>query len=186
MKKVVIGISGASGTALAVCLLSELKKIPGVETHLIYTRGAELTARYEREEGIGEAIELADVCYDNEDLGAAAASGTFETEGMIVIPCSMKTAAGIAHGYSDNLLLRAADVTVKEQRRLVLAVRETPLSPIHLENMLYLSRIPQVCILPAVLTYYNKPVTIQDMERHIVGKILKRFDLETEGFRTWQ
>jgi len=129
---------------------------------------------------------LADVVYENDDLGASIASGTFETDGMIIVPCSMKTVAGIACGYTDNLLLRAADVMLKEQRKLVLAVRETPFSPIHLENMLKLSRIPGVSILPLMLTYYNHPATIEDMERHIVGKLLQRFGIEAEGFRRWK
>lgn len=184
--RIVVGISGASGLPLAVCLLKELQKQPEIETHLIYTKGAELTAKCECKCSMEEIRALADVCYDNENTGASVASGTFPTRGMIVLPCSMKTLSGIAHGFSENLLLRAADVTVKEQRKLVLAVRETPLSPIHLDNMLLLSRLSNVYIMPPVLTYYNDPVTVEDMERHIVGKILQRFDIEMKGFRTWK
>lgn len=218
-KRIVVGISGASGIPLAVRVLEELSRAENIETHLVYTRGAELTAEYEycvpkrpsdsmesrqgdlsgrrcrsgqsstaaQPAGIIDKMRaLADVVYENGDLGASIASGTFETEGMIIVPCSMKTVAGIACGYTDNLLLRAADVMLKEQKKLVLAVRETPLSPIHLENMLKLSRIPGVSILPLMLTYYNHPVTIEDMERHIVGKLLQRFGIEAEGFCRWK
>lgn len=184
-KRIIVGITGASGIPLAVRLLKELKKLPEVETHLVYTKGAEMTAEFECGCNMEEIRVLSDVCYDNENVGAAIASGTYHTEGMIVLPCSMKTVSGIAHGFSDNLLLRAADVTIKEQRRLILAVRETPLSPIHLENMLGLSRLTNVSIMPPVLSYYHLPMTVEDMERQLVGKILSRFHIEMEGFQTW-
>ncbi len=186
MKRIVVGISGASGIPLAVCLLKELKKIDDVETHLVYTKGAEETARYESDLDMRDIRELADVCYDRDDIGAAISSGTFRTEGMIVLPCSMKTLSGIANGFSENLLLRAADVTIKEKRKLVLAVRESPLSPIHLENMLKVSRLENVTIMPPVLEYYSKPQDLADMERQIVGRILRCFDLEMEGFEAWK
>ena len=128
---------------------------------------------------------LADAVYDNRDIGAAIASGSFPTEGMIVLPCSMKTAAGIAHGYSDNLLLRAADVTIKEQRPLVLVPREAPLSKIHLDNLAYLAAVPGVFILPPVLSYYHHPRTLEEMEQQIVGKILSRFGIETADYHIW-
>ncbi|MCD7746528.1 MAG: UbiX family flavin prenyltransferase [Lachnospiraceae bacterium] len=191
MKRIVVGISGASGFPLAVCLLKELKKIPGIETHLVFTYGAELTAKQESGLNAEQIRALADVCYENSNIGAAIASGTFLTEGMIILPCSMKTVSGIAHGFSENLLLRAADVTIKERRNLVLAVRETPLSPIHLENMLTLSRLQNVYIMPPMVTYYmkenaeNEPLQVTDMERHIVGKLLQPFGIEMEGFRRW-
>ncbi len=186
MKRIVVGISGASGTPLAVTLLKEMKKIDGVESHLVYTKGAERTARYESNLDMDEIRDLADVCYDAEDIGAAIASGTFKTEGMIVVPCSMKTLSGIANGFSENLLLRAADVTIKEHRNLVLAVRESPLSSIHLENMLKVSRLQNVTIMPPVMTYYNGPQSLEDMERHMAGKMLGCFDIEMEGFKTWK
>ncbi|MCC8106523.1 MAG: UbiX family flavin prenyltransferase [Clostridiales bacterium] len=190
MKGIVIGISGASGFPLAVCLLNELKKMPEIETHLVFTYGAELTAKQESGFEPEQIRALADVCYDNYNIGAAIASGTFLTEGMIVLPCSMKTLSGIAHGFSDNLLLRAADVTIKEQRKLVLAVRETPLSPIHLENMLAVSRLHNVFVMPPVVTYYmngndKEPISVHDMERHMVGKMLQPFGIEMEGFQRW-
>ncbi len=185
MKRIVVGISGASGFLLALCLLKELKRNPEVETHLVFTHGAELTAKYESNYDAADICALADVSYENDNIGAALASGSFRTDGMIIVPCAMKTLSGIANGYSDNLLLRAADVTIKEQRRLVLAVRETPLSPIHLENMLKLSRIPGVFIMPPLLTYYHEPESIADMERQIVGRLLQPFGIETEDFRRW-
>lgn len=184
--RLVIGISGASGFPLAVRLLEELKKKPEVETHLVYTHGAELTAKLESGYEAERLRALATVCYDNQDIGAAIASGTFVTAGMIVLPCSMKTVGGIANGYSENLLLRAADVTIKEQRKLVLSVRESPLSPIHLENMLKLSRIPGVFLMPPVLSYYHAPESIADMEGQIVGRLLQPFGIETEGLRRWE
>ncbi len=186
MKRVVVGISGASGTPLAIRLLKELQKMEDVESHLVYTRGAKLTAGYESPLSVSEIRALADVCYSKNDVGAAISSGTFKTAGMIVVPCSMKTLSGIANGFSDNLLLRAADVTIKEHRPLVLAVRESPLSSIHLKNMLSLSKLQNVTILPPVLTYYNQPVTLEDMERQLVGKMLACLDIEMQDFQEWQ
>ena len=121
---------------------------------------------------------------DNQDLGAALASGSFKTLGMAVVPCSMKTLAGIHSGYSDNLLLRAADVTLKERRRLVLVARECPLSPVHLRNMYELSQMGAV-ILPPVLSYYHKPETLEEMTGHVVGRIMDQLGMEYEGFRRW-
>ncbi|MCD8361847.1 MAG: UbiX family flavin prenyltransferase [Lachnospiraceae bacterium] len=183
--RMIVGISGASGFPLAVCLLKELKTKQDVETHLVFTSGAELTARQEYGMEPDEIRELADVNYNNHDIGAAIASGSFLTDGMIILPCSMKTVAGIADGYSDNLLLRAADVTIKEQRKLVLAVRDTPMSSIHLENMLKLSRLPNVFLMPPLVTYYQRPQSMEDMERQIVGRLLQPFGVEMEGFRRW-
>ena len=125
---------------------------------------------------------LASRCHALDDIGAAIASGTFKTEGMVVVPCSMKTVAGIAHGYSQNLLLRAADVVIKERRKLVLVARESPLSTIHLNNMLLLANAG-IVILPPVLTYYHRPATIQEMTAHIVGKVLDVFGIELRGFQ---
>ncbi|MCG6282850.1 UbiX family flavin prenyltransferase, partial [Vibrio diabolicus] len=116
--------------------------------------------------------------------GASIASGTFRVEGMVVVPCSMKTLSGIAHGYSDNLLLRAADVNIKERRKLVLVARETPLSKLHLNNMLAATEYGAI-IMPPMLTYYNHPKSIEDMENHIVGKILHEFGLESSHYKRW-
>ena len=181
-QRLVIGISGASGAPLAVDLLKALKPT-NVETHVVVTRGGILTLREEC--GMDSVADLADVIYDNHDIGAGPASGSFRTMGMIVIPCSMKTAAGIHSGYSDNLLLRAADVTLKERRKLVLVARETPLSTIHLRNLYELSQMGAI-IVPPVLSYYQKPGTLEDMNRHIVCKVLDQFSVETADFRRWE
>lgn len=185
MKKIVVGISGASGIPLTIRLLQELREIPDIETHLVMTKGAEMTIQQETKMSVKEICELADTIYENENIGAAIASGTFETEGMIVVPCAMKTIAGIAHGYSDNLLLRACDVTLKEQRKLLLIARETPFSPIHLDNMAYLSKLQNVMIMPPMLTYYNHPSSLEDMETHMVGKMMRQFGLKINGFKPW-
>ena len=135
-KRLAIGMSGDSGAPLTVELLRQLREYhPEVETHLIVTRGAELTLAQETDVSLEQLRSLAGVCHSNSNIGAAPASGSFKTVGMIVVPCSMKTVAGIVSGYSDNLLLRAADVTMKERRKLVLVAREAPLSTLHLRNL---------------------------------------------------
>lgn len=183
-KRIIVGISGASGIPIAVEVLKQLKNVPEIETHLIYTRGAEMTIPLETESSLGDIINLADVVHDNANIGAGPASGTFRTMGMIVVPCSMKTLAGIVSGYSDNLLLRAADVTLKERRKLVLVTRECPFGTIHLRNMYEASQLGAV-ILPPVLSYYNHPASLEDCTRHIAGKILDQFELEPEGMKRW-
>lgn len=182
-KRIIIGVSGASGAGLAAGLLEALGEQEDIETHLVVTRGAELTMADE-EMPPARLQELADRVYDINDLGASISSGTYRTMGMVVIPCSVKTVAGINSGYSDNLLLRAADVTIKEQRKLVLVVRETPLSPIHLKNMLGLSQMG-VVIMPAMMSFYNSILTAQDMKEHLIGKILDQFGLEHPGYKRW-
>jgi 4-hydroxy-3-polyprenylbenzoate decarboxylase len=184
MRKIIVGISGASGAPIAVELLKQLKKQECIEVHLVCTKGAELTIAQETELDIGEVCGLAEVVYDNYNIGAAIASGSFKTDGMIVVPCSMKTLAGIVSGYSDNLLLRAADVVLKERRKLVLVPRECPLSNIHLRNMYEVSQAGAV-IIPPMLSYYNNPKSVDDCTRHIVGKILDQFDLEGEEYHRW-
>lgn len=186
MKRIVVGISGASGMPLAVRLLQELHDNKDVEVHLVITRGAKLTIAQECRTSLDKIEQLADVVYDQSHIGASIASGTFQTDGMIVIPCSMKTVAGIAHGYSDNLLLRACDVMIKEQRQLILVARETPLSPIHLDNLAYLSKLSNIIIMPPMMSYYQCPQTIEDMEIHLIGKILARFDIEVNNFKRWK
>ena len=186
MDRLVIGITGASGSRLACRLIARLKELGCCEVHAVATDGARLTASTEAPEMFAEALGMADRVYDNSAIGEAIASGTFETLGMVVAPCSMKTAAGIASGYSDNLLLRAADVTIKEQRPLVLLARETPMSPIHLRNLSTLAQISSVCVLPPMLTYYHQPQSIEDMEDQIIGKVLDRFGLEHPAFTRWE
>jgi len=183
-KRIVIGMSGASGAILGIELLQMLQSYPGVESHLVISQGAEKTILHETKYTLQDVVDMADVAYPIENIGASIASGTFKAEGMIIVPCSMKTLAGIACGYSDNLLLRAADVTIKEKRKLILVARESPLSPIHLKNMCTLSDYGAT-IMPPMLTYYNKPTSIEDMNRHIIGKILNCFGLEMAGFNRW-
>ena len=130
--------------------------------------------------------ELADHVLEPGEIGALPASGSFRTEGMLIVPCTMKTVAGICAGYADNLILRAADVTIKEQRTLVLAARETPLSSIHLRNLYELSRIPGVRIIPPMLTFYHKPESIDDMVYHTAAKLLEPFGIEAKEYRRWK
>jgi len=184
VNRLVIGISGASGADIGISLLEILRDLRDWESHLVISRGGERTIALEARYDAGHVRELANKFYPCDDTGAAIASGTFKTAGMIIAPCSMKTLAGIACGYSENLLLRAADVTIKEGRPLVLVVRESPLSAIHLKNMLELARMG-VAIMPAMLSYYNKPRDLDDMTRHIAAKSLDRFGIEVKGFKRW-
>lgn len=183
-KRLVIGMSGASGAILGITLLTILKDYPEWESHLVISRGAELTIQDETDYTIEHVKNLADKVYDIYNIGDRLASGTFKTEGMVIIPCSMKTVAGVATGYSDNLLLRAADVTLKEGRKLILVARESPLSLIHLRNMTACAEAGAM-ILPPMITYYNKPLSIDDMNKHIVAKILDKFGIEVKGFKRW-
>lgn len=185
MKRIIVGLSGASGIPLAMKLLEQLRKY-NCEIHLVVSNGSLMTLGYESNKTVNDLKKMCDYYYNNDFIGASIASGTFKNEGMIIIPCSMKTVAGITHGYSDSLILRAADVMIKEKRKLVLVTRESPLSPIHLDNLAYLSKIANITILPPMMTYYNQPKTIDDMENHIVGKILNVFDIEMKEFKRWK
>lgn len=183
-KRMVLGISGASGVILGIELLKSLRENPEWEMHLVVSKGAEETILLETGYKPVEVMGMAHKAYGFDEIGSSIASGTFKTEGMVIVPCSMKTVAGIASGYSENLLLRAADVTLKEGRKLLLVARECPLSAIHLRNMLTLAELGAI-IMPPMLTYYNKPQGIEDLNRHIVGKILDRFGIEPYGFKRW-
>jgi len=183
-KRLVVGMTGASGAPIGIELLQAMKHFPDWETHLVISEGARLTIEQETEMKFEDVAALATRCYRLGDVGASIASGTFKTQGMVIVPCSMKTLAGVATGYSDNLVLRAADVVIKERRKLVLVARESPLSPLHLRNMQTVGDLGAI-ILPPVLTFYNRPSSIQDMTRHIVGKILDVFDLEMPNFKRW-
>lgn len=183
-KRLIIGISGASGAPLAVEVLKQLKKHPEIETHLVITRGAEMTLHSETDVPVETLRGFASVYHPNDEIGACIASGSFRTMGMIVVPCSMKTAAGIHSGYSDNLLLRAADVCLKERRKLVLVARESPLSTIHLRNLYELSQMGAV-ILPPMLTYYQRPEQVSDCTRYTAQRILSQFGLDDEDYE-WQ
>ncbi len=185
-KRLVIGISGASGASLAIRLLHAMR-VHGEdwETHLVCSDAARRTIEHETPHSQEEVQTMADVAHDIGNVGASIASGSFKTEGMVVIPCSMKTLAGIAHGYADNLLIRAADVTLKERRKLLLLTRETPLHMGHLNNMVTAASIGAV-IMPPVMTHYIKPETVADLEWHIVGKALNEFGLELPQYKRWQ
>ncbi len=182
-KRLVVAMTGASGSALALAFLRQLRTCPEWETHVVLSRGAKITMEYELPGGERDLLALADQVYDNGNIGAAIASGSFPTAGMVVIPCSMKTVAGIHSGYSDNLVLRAADVTLKEGRPLVLVPRETPFSPIHLRNLYELSMMG-VAVVPPMMTFYNGPQTVDDMVGHLVGKVLDRLGIPTD-YRRW-
>lgn len=182
-ERLLIGISGASGAPLAVELLQALRETE-VETHLMITKGGERTLSMETGLALEEVKALADVCYHIDDLGAPPASGSWPNLGMVVIPCSMKTAAGIHSGYSDNLLLRAADVTLKEGRKLVLVAREAPLSTIHLRNLLELSQWGAV-ILPPAVSFYSWPESLADMTRQLAGRVASQFGLSLPSYRRW-
>jgi len=181
--RLVVGISGASGAIYGIRTLETLRSLK-VETHLVMTEAAEETIRIETDRRVSDVASLATETYKVGDLTAKPSSGSFRTDGMIVVPCSMKSLAGIASGYADNLLLRAADVTLKERRPLVLAVRETPLTLIHLENMVTVARAGAV-VLPAMPAFYHRPKTMDDLVNHVVGRILDSFGIEHELYGRW-
>ncbi|MEM3833027.1 MAG: UbiX family flavin prenyltransferase [Thermoprotei archaeon] len=182
--RLVVGISGASGVIYGIRLLQVLKDL-NIETHLIMTNAAKETIRLETGYQISEVESLATRSYNINDIAAPMSSGSFKFDGMIIIPCSMKTLAGIATGYTSNLLLRAADVTLKERRPLILVIRETPLTTIHIRNMLIVARAGGI-ILPAMPGFYHNPKTLQDMIDFIVGKILDQLGLEHNLYERWQ
>ena len=185
-KRIVVGASGASGMPLLIQCLKLIREAEEYSSALIMTEGAKLTLAQETDVSIEDVEDLADEVFSPVDIGAGPASGTWQTSGMLVVPCSMKTLAGIHAGYAENLLLRAADVTIKEQRTLVLAVRESPLSPIHLRNMQELSMAPGVRIIPPMLTYYHKPQTIDEMTYHMAAKLVAPFGIEAPEYRRWE
>lgn len=185
-KRIIVGATGASGIPILLKCLKQIQEQPDYESCLIMSDSAKLTLTQEVEDTIEEVYRLADHVLESGDTGAGPASGSFRTEGMLIVPCSMKTIAGIHSGYADNLILRAADVTIKEHRPLVLAARETPLSYIHLRNLQELSMLPGVRIIPPMLTFYHHPDTIQDMVNHIAAKLLEPFGIETKEYRRWK
>jgi 4-hydroxy-3-polyprenylbenzoate decarboxylase len=181
--RLIVGISGASGVIYGVRLLQALKKLP-VETHLVMTRTAEVTLAHETDLKVSDVRRLADVAFRIDDLAAAISSGSYRTIGMIVVPCSMRSLGEIAHGITSNLLTRAADVVLKERRRLVLVARETPLHAIHLRNMATLAEMGAI-IAPPVPAFYNRPKTLDDVVDHTVGRVLDLFDLDTGKVKRW-
>lgn len=177
-----IAITGASGIILAVKLLEKLK-IKDIKTELIISKVAEKIIKIESEYKIEDIRKLADKNYNADDLTAPPASGSYKVNAMIIIPCSMKTLASIANGYADNLITRAADVMIKENRKLILVVRESPFSAIHLENMLKLSKLG-VLIAPPIPSYYIKPKNIDELNEYFVGRILDHVGIES-GIKRW-
>lgn len=185
MRRIIIGISGASGSAYGYMALQALRAIGGVETHLIVSDAARRTIELELDVR-AEAFEaLADVVHRDDDLAAAVSSGSFITDGMLVIPCSMKSASAIAYSMNDNLLVRAADVCLKERRKLVLIVRETPLHLGHLRTLAQLAEIGAV-ILPPIPAMYANPQSVDDIVAHTVGKALDQFGISNELFKRWK
>lgn len=183
--RLIVGVSGASGAPLALELLRQLRsRQPEIEVHLILSRSGALTLRQECGLTPEDLRGLVHSLHQNDDIGAAPASGSFRTLGMIVVPCSMKTVAGIVSGYSDNLLLRAADVTLKERRKLVLAARESPLGTIHLRNLYEASRLGAI-IAPPVPAWYRHPQTMDDCVKQMASRLLSQFDLEGDGYQ-WE
>lgn len=183
-KRLVIGISGASGVIYGVRMLELLKKTD-IETHLVMSKSAEMTLVYETDMKPKEVRALASVNHPASDIGASISSGSFKTMGMIIAPCSIKTMSEIATGVTSSLVSRAADVVLKEKRRLVLAVRETPLHGGHLRTMTTLADIGAI-VAPIVPAFYNKPKTVDDIVNHTIGRLLDFFDIETKLVKRWE
>ncbi|MDN5346467.1 MAG: flavin prenyltransferase [Clostridia bacterium] len=181
--KLVVAMTGATGVVYGIRLLEALRDM-GVETYLVLSRWAEETIRLETKYDPAAVRLLASHTYDEDNLVAPIASGSFLHQGMVIIPCSMKTLAGIAHGYAANLIQRAADVTLKEQRKLILVTRETPLNPIHLENMLKLARLGAL-IMPPLPSFYNRPQSIGEIIDQFVGRILDHLDIANPLVKRW-
>lgn len=179
----IVAITGASGVVYGKRLLEVLKE-KKVETHLIVSKVAERVIQHELKMGKKEVEKLASHVYDADDLDAPLMSGSFHTDSMIIIPCTMKTLAGIVHGYSDNLILRAADVTLKERRKLIVVPRETPLGVVHLRNMLEAAKLG-VLMVPAMPAFYHKPKKIDDLIDFVVGRVLDCLGLEHKLFERW-
>ncbi|HLX02859.1 MAG TPA: UbiX family flavin prenyltransferase [Trinickia sp.] len=184
-RRLIIAITGATGAIYGVRLLETLRRTGGVETHLLISGAGWLNIQHELQLSKDDIHPLADVVHSVRDVGASIASGSFATDGMIVAPCSMKTLASIAHGLSDNLITRAADVTLKERRRLVLMVRETPLNLAHLRNMTAVTEMGGV-IFPPLPAFYNNPASIDEMVDHTVARVLDMFAIGTPHAPVWQ
>ena len=184
MRRLIVGMTGSTGAIFGVRFLEALKAAGGVESHLIVSKWAQRTIEHETNYTLEQVRALAGVVHSPGDMGATLSSGSFLTEGMVVIPCSVRTLAGIAQGVGDHLVHRAADVILKERRKLVLVVRETPLSEVHLENMLKLSRMG-VTMLPPMPAFYNHPQSIDDLVNHTVGRVLDQFGIPAPFEKRW-
>lgn len=177
MKRLIIGISGASGVIYGVRMLEVLRGVPDIETHLIMSNAARQTLALETDLQLRDVQSLADVVHDARNIAASISSGSFKTAGMVILPCSMKTLSGIVHSYTDNLLTRAADVVLKERRRLVLCVRETPLHLGHLRMMTTAAELGAI-VMPPVPAFYHRPQTLQDIVDQTVNRVIDQFDIE--------
>ena len=186
MKRLIVGISGASGVIYGIRLLQVLQQVSDVETHLIMSQAARQTLALESDYSLRDVQALADVVHDARDIAASVSSGSFKTDGMVILPCSMKTLSGIVHSYSDGLLTRAADVTLKERRRLVLCVRETPLHLGHLRMMTTAVELGAI-IMPPVPAFYHRPESVMDIVDQTVNRVLDQFDitLQQDLFTRW-
>ncbi|MGW8701294.1 non-oxidative hydroxyarylic acid decarboxylases subunit B [Streptomyces eurythermus] len=183
--RLVVGMTGATGAVFGVRFLQVLAQLPDVESHLVLSRWARTTIELETGLSVNEVGDLADVVHQPQDQGAAISSGSFRTDGMVIVPCSMKTLAAIRAGYADTLVARAADVVLKERRKLVLVPRETPLSEIHLENMLALCRMGAQLV-PPMPAFYNHPRSVDDIIDHVVTRVLDQFDLPAPAAKRWE
>ena len=183
-KRLIIAITGATGAVLGVRMLDVLRAIGGIETHLIVSDAGWLTIEHELQLSKDDIRARADVVHASKNIGASISSGSFQCDGMIVAPCSMRTLAAIAHGFSDNLISRAADVTLKERRRLTLLVRETPLSLIHLRNMTAVTEAGCV-IFPPVPAFYQQPHTLDDIINHTIGRVLDGHGIDAQLAPRW-
>jgi 4-hydroxy-3-polyprenylbenzoate decarboxylase len=185
MLRIIVGISGASGAIYGIRLLEELRSTKQVETHLVISKGAGLTIAHETDYRLEDVKGLADVVHSNSNLGASISSGSYKTDGMVIAPCSMKTLSGIAHSNAGNLLVRAADVVLKQRRLLVLMPRETPLHMGHCKLLYEASQLGAV-IAPPMPAFYSKPESVDDIVNHSVGRIMDLFDLDTGTVKRWQ
>lgn len=182
--RLVVAMTGATGATLGIRLLETLGEL-GVETHLVLSEWARATIKIETDATVADVRALATHSYSARDLAAAISSGSFRTDGMVVCPCSMKTLSAIRIGFSDNLITRAADVTLKERRKLVLVAREAPLSEIHLENMHYLARAGAV-IFPPTIAYYSRPRSVDEVTDYVVGRIIDQLGIEHSLINRWK
>jgi len=183
-RRIVVAITGATGAVYGVRLLERLRAIPGVETHLVISDAASLTLHQEVGLQRRDVEALAHVVHKNREIGASIASGSFQTDGMVIAPCSMKTLAAVAHGLSDNLIARAADVILKERRRLVLMVRETPFNLAHLRNMTAVTEMGGI-VFPPLPSFYNNPASIAEMVDHTVARVIDLLGIENELAPRW-
>src|SRR3972149_6687652 len=183
MRRIIVGITGATGAVCGIRLLQALRAAE-VESHLVLSKWGQQTIEHEMGMSVEQRRELASVSHGSGNMAATVSSGSFHTDGMVIAPCSMRTLGAIAHGYGESLVHRAADVILKERRKLVLVPRETPLSQIHLENMLKLARMG-VTILPPMPAFYNHPQTIDDIVDHIVARVMDQFGIPADFAQRW-